>query len=49
MVGLSFIATGSGTGTGFAANTTYEFLTVINGNALSFTPAGDESWLLDCY
>jgi hypothetical protein len=42
IVGLSFIATGIGAGTGFATNTTYEFLNIINGDALSLTTSGDK-------
>jgi hypothetical protein len=41
IVGLSFIATGIGSGSGTATNTTYQLSTIINGNDLSLTTAGD--------
>jgi hypothetical protein len=37
IVGLSFIATGIGSGTGATTNTTYRYITVIDGNELSLT------------
>ena len=42
IVGLSFIATGPGTGTGTATNSTYVLLDVIDGDTLSLTTAGDQ-------
>lgn len=41
-VGVMFIATGAGTGTGTAANSTYRNVTSIDGDALGLTSAGDK-------
>jgi hypothetical protein len=41
VVGVTFIATGIGSGKGTATNSTYKLSTVINGNALLLTTAGD--------
>jgi len=40
-VGIAFVATGAGAGTGMATNVTYQKVTTIDGNALSLTVAGD--------
>ena len=41
VVGVSFIATGTGTGNGAAVNSTYVKITDINGNTLGLTTSGD--------
>jgi hypothetical protein len=40
-VGTSFLATGAGTGTGVATNSTYEFSYILDGDALGLTTTGD--------